>query len=110
MCSPEQLVAAVDDCGFDCRLQSVHNVDTDDADSDRLQVRLSGRDRAAAAQQQPQCGIHGTVGHTGEQDVLPAAADTSIGLCRAGQRGSSLVASSSFAISNHTWCSGGREA
>lgn len=37
--SPEQLVAAVDDCGFDCRLQSVHNVDTEDTDTNRLQVR-----------------------------------------------------------------------
>lgn len=39
--SPEQLVAAVDDCGFDCRLQSVHNVDADDEDSNRLQVRVA---------------------------------------------------------------------
>jgi hypothetical protein len=29
----------VDDCGFDCRLQSVHNVDTEDTDTNRLQVR-----------------------------------------------------------------------
>ncbi len=39
MSDPEQLVAAVDDCGFDCRLQSVHNVDTEDVESHRLQVR-----------------------------------------------------------------------
>jgi hypothetical protein len=35
---PEALVAAVEECGFDCRLQSVHNVDADDDDDDRPQV------------------------------------------------------------------------
>jgi Cu+-exporting ATPase len=31
------LVAAVEDCGFECRLQSLHSVDTEDAD-ERLQT------------------------------------------------------------------------
>jgi hypothetical protein len=39
---PEALVAAVEECGFDCRLQSVHNVDAEDDDDERLQVRGGG--------------------------------------------------------------------
>lgn len=37
-CSPEQLVAAVEGCGFGCQVQSLHSVDTGDADADRLQT------------------------------------------------------------------------
>jgi len=41
--SPDQLVAAVEDCGFDCRLQSVHSIHAADADDDRPQVSVCVR-------------------------------------------------------------------
>jgi hypothetical protein len=41
--SPEGLVAAVEDCGFDCRLQSVHNVDDEGEAEAKPQVGLKER-------------------------------------------------------------------
>lgn len=72
---PEQLVAAVDDCGFDCRLQSVHNVDTDDADSNRLQVRWVARCQPAGGCRQQACTAAGEAGAT-------AAGAEAAGVCR----------------------------